>query len=313
MELLKNKPYLLFFLLLWGCQSKYPGFTEKNDNIYIKLHQFGDQKNLVLCDAYESILSIKLRLHRQNKNSFDYWNDYSYQQISAEDLGNKNLGELLCHTKQGDSLSLIFPYNYIKASLIDDYYTDSIVVPDTTMMQMELKVVKLSTKQAVQKELATRFAAGKIDENAYLKTYLYNEGVLGNCLAKHGVFILKTKETSGDTVKYGLDLGINYQGYFLDGTQFDNTYLDSTTLYFQLGKPDQVIQGLSIALGYLKEGEEARVYIPSYLGFGQRGSTDGRVPPNTPIYFDLIVSDVFTPQEIEAMKEEELSSVEKLN
>jgi len=304
MELLKNLLFLFFpiALIIYGCDSKHSGFSKKSDQLYVKLHQFGDTKELTLCDAFESQISIKLRLKRENKQSFDYWNNYSYQKITGEALGNESLGSILCQTKEGDSLSLIFPYSYLKESLLDDYYTDHISIPDTTIMQMELSVLRLDTKKELQDQLTDDFQKGNLEEESYLRKFLYNEGILEKCLFKHGVFIIKTKETTGDTVKYGLDLGINYKGYFLDNKLFDNTYIDSTTLYFQLGKPDQVIKGISIALGYLKEGEEARVYIPSYLGFGKRGSTDGRVPPNTPIYFDLTVSDVYTPLEIELMQ-----------
>lgn len=308
MELLKPKllsarfVFIATVFILAGCTTNpYPNFSNVGDKLYVQLHQFGEEKNLTLCEAYESQISIKLRLKRENKNSFDYWNDYSYQHITAEGLGNELLGEALCRTKQSDSLSLIFPYSYIKESLLDDYYTDNIIVPDTTMMQMEILVLKLDSKIDIREELKNEYTDGILLEDVYLKKYIINEGLEDECMLKHGVFIQKTKTTKGDSAKYGLDLGINYQGYFLDGKQFDNTYIDSTTLYFQLGKPDQVIQGLSIALGYMQEGEEARIYIPSYLGFGARGSTDGRVPPNTPIYFDLIVSDVYTVDEIKEM------------
>lgn len=285
-----------------SCNPRYKDFDNHSEELYIQLHQFGDQKDLTLCAAYESVLSVKLRLKRENAGSFDYWNDYSYQQITDEALGNIILGDFLCKTHQGDSLSLIFPYHYMKESLLDDYFTDEVKIADTTMMQMELKVIELNTKVSKQKQLEEDYRKGKLLEDDFLRKHLQTEGVLEDCMFKHGVYITKTKETSGDTVKYGRDLGVDYKGYFLDGTLFDNTMIDSTTLYFQLGVPDQVIRGISIALGYLKEGEEARVYMPSYLGFGKRGSTDGRVPPNTPIFFDLIVTDVFTPEEIKVLQ-----------
>ncbi len=65
-----------------------------------------------------------------------------------------------------------------------------------------------------------------------------------------------------------------------------------TDLQFTFGRPDQVVEGLQFALSKMRSGDEALVYLPSYLAFGEEGSTGGVVPPKTPVYFRVKVVDV---------------------
>jgi FKBP-type peptidyl-prolyl cis-trans isomerase len=53
----------------------------------------------------------------------------------------------------------------------------------------------------------------------------------------------------------------------------------------------------------LREGEHSCIYMPSELAFGEGGSSTGIVPANTPIYFDVQVLDVKTPEENSTKKE----------
>ena len=106
------------------------------------------------------------------------------------------------------------------------------------------------------------------------------------------------EKKDGEKLKSGTDIAIDYQGYFLDGTEFDNSTLGDATLYFQFGKPEQVIRGFEIVLSKMKEGERVRAYIPSHLAFGSKGSTTGIVKEHTPLYFDLHLKEVYKKENL---------------
>jgi FKBP-type peptidyl-prolyl cis-trans isomerase len=85
---------------------------------------------------------------------------------------------------------------------------------------------------------------------------------------------------SGDTVS------VNYIGAFLDGTIFDSSIARGVPLSFQLGA-SQVIKGFDQGVTGMKVGGRRLVVIPSDLAYGPQGSSNGVIPPNTPLQFQI--------------------------
>ncbi len=80
---------------------------------------------------------------------------------------------------------------------------------------------------------------------------------------------------------------VYYQGRFLDGTVFDEVQPNDPPGSFFLSG---LIQGWQIGIPLIGRGGKIRLYIPSVLGYGTRGS--GRnVPPNTVLIFDIELVD----------------------
>ena len=46
-----------------------------------------------------------------------------------------------------------------------------------------------------------------------------------------------------------------------------------------------MISGVTEALLDMREGDKVRLFIPSYLGYGERGN--GPIPPNADLVFDV--------------------------
>jgi len=73
----------------------------------------------------------------------------------------------------------------------------------------------------------------------------------------------------------------------VNGVMFDDTYIFKDPLEFELGKPDQVIEGFMIGLKQMKVGGQASFVIPSQKAFGEEGSSTGIVPPYTTVVYDV--------------------------
>jgi len=82
-----------------------------------------------------------------------------------------------------------------------------------------------------------------------------------------------------------------YKGYFLDGTLIDYTP-NNWAFEFVLGQEGQLIDGLQLALYKLKKGEKAKIILPSPLAFGEKGSSNGAVPPYTPLVYQIEIVDI---------------------
>merc|ERR1719313_1013969 len=61
----------------------------------------------------------------------------------------------------------------------------------------------------------------------------------------------------------------HYKGTLIDGTQFDSSYDRGSPTTFA---PNQVIKGWTEAMQMMVEGDKWEMYIPSDLGYGDRGS-----------------------------------------
>ena len=75
----------------------------------------------------------------------------------------------------------------------------------------------------------------------------------------------------------------HYHGTLIDGTVFDSSVQRGEPAVFGVS---QVIQGWVEALQLMETGSKWRLFIPSNLAYGQRGS-GGAIEPNSTLIFDV--------------------------
>lgn len=95
---------------------------------------------------------------------------------------------------------------------------------------------------------------------------------------------ITTSKKTGATPKRGETVRVHYKGMLTDGTTFDSSYDRSKPLVFPVGV-GKVIPGWDEGIRLLKVGEKAKLIIPPYLGYGERGN--GPIPPNSILLFDV--------------------------
>lgn len=103
---------------------------------------------------------------------------------------------------------------------------------------------------------------------------------------KHGsgIYYQIIDSGRGSTPVNGSLITVKYIGKLLNNSTFDQS--DSYSNY--LGT---LIEGWQIGIPLIKKGGEIKLIIPSTLGYGCNGS--GRaVPPNSVLYFDIVLKDV---------------------
>jgi len=76
---------------------------------------------------------------------------------------------------------------------------------------------------------------------------------------------------------------VNYRGTLIDGTEFDSSYSRGKPATFGVG---QVIPGWTEALQLMKAGDKWEIYIPSKLGYGERGA-GAKIGPNSALVFEV--------------------------
>jgi FKBP-type peptidyl-prolyl cis-trans isomerase len=105
----------------------------------------------------------------------------------------------------------------------------------------------------------------------------------------------------------GTTVYINYAGYLEDGSLFDSCIEEVAKIYgkfdqnratqngyqpfpFQAGKKDGLIPGFIEGVEQMAIGDKAVIFIPSKLGYGERGA-GGVIPPNANIIFEIELTD----------------------
>ena len=90
------------------------------------------------------------------------------------------------------------------------------------------------------------------------------------------------KPTPVDTVV------VDYVGTLIDGTEFDNSIKRGEPASFPLGG---VIRGWTEILQLMTKGAHWKVYIPSELGYGERGA-GGTIPSNATLIFEITLREI---------------------
>ena len=75
---------------------------------------------------------------------------------------------------------------------------------------------------------------------------------------------------------------VKYKGTLIDGTVFDETPADAEPINFTLNR---VIPGWSEGMQLIGEGGKIQLFIPSDLGYGDRGAQT--IEPNSALVFDV--------------------------
>ncbi len=97
-------------------------------------------------------------------------------------------------------------------------------------------------------------------------------------------------EGTGVSPKAGQLISVHYTGTLEDGQKFDSSVDRDEPLEYTHGV-GMVIQGWEEGLATMKAGGKRRLYIPSHLGYGDRGA--GKIiPANANLIFDVELLEV---------------------
>lgn len=110
-----------------------------------------------------------------------------------------------------------------------------------------------------------------------IQTYLTTNNLTAEKTAS-GLYHIISNEGTGASPAADSNTTIAYEGYFLDGTTFDQ----SDNISFNL---TNLILGFSEGVQLLKEGGSGTFILPSRLAYGTRGQ--GSIQPGDVIVFDI--------------------------
>jgi FKBP-type peptidyl-prolyl cis-trans isomerase FkpA len=145
------------------------------------------------------------------------------------------------------------------------------------------KVKSEVTRKLQQKQMedrAEKAASAKEAGEKFLAENAKREGVKTTA---SGLQYEILQEGTGASPKPTDKVTVHYKGTLIDGTEFDSSYARGQPVTFPLGN---VIPGWTEGLQLLKTGGKAKLYIPSGLGYGERGA-GAKIGPNETLIFEV--------------------------
>ncbi|MEO6289939.1 MAG: FKBP-type peptidyl-prolyl cis-trans isomerase [Ginsengibacter sp.] len=150
-------------------------------------------------------------------------------------------------------------------------------------------------------------------DDKILSDYLTKNNITATKTAK-GTFVEIQNPGTGTPVEPGKAITVDYKGMTLDGKVFDESYDSSgksvKPFTFVVGQRG-AIEGWPDGLVYFKEGGKGRLFIPSSLAYGARGSGPS-IPANTPLIFEVSVLKVNSAEEYQNKMMEQQKMMQQL-
>ena len=279
---------MIFGVLFTSCQNEknnaYAGFEKTESGLYYKFHNqnVGDTPELM------ELIDLQIACFINDSSVIIPNNRMIMQMI--EPLFAGDIYDGIKMMSVGDSASFIvrtdstfmtlfqlptLPTEFSKTDVmrfdikLNDFYPES----EFANKQMEYmkKTYKNETENA-ENEL-----------NKYLK-----ENKLNPIRTESGLYYLQTKSGNGENPQVGTQVKVHYTGKLLDGTVFESSISRNEPIQFDLGL-GQVIPGWDEGIRLMSKGEKGILFIPYYLGYGDRGA--GAIPPFATLIFDVELVD----------------------
>ena len=292
MKLMKNTLMLLAMLLLANVMlaqtgkglDSYSSYQKTKNGLYYKFYTRGEGTQPQIADLMEVNLSCTVNDTVVILPSMEN----TMQMVASQFAGDLFEGLAMMHV--GDSASFIVNIDstFIKLfgqpALPEEFNS-------TDVMRFEVRLndcfpeseYPLRFNAKLKKETEKRVAQMKADYSdetniaaQQLAEYLANNKIKAEP-TKSGLYYVGTQEGNGERPAVGQQVTVHYIGKLLDGTVFDSSYDRGEPIVITIGV-GQVIPGWDEGILLMSKGEKGVLYIPYYLGYGDRGAGDDITP-----------------------------------
>ncbi len=123
-----------------------------------------------------------------------------------------------------------------------------------------------------------------VDRSEELLQQYFMENNISPQKTASGLYYVIKEEGSAEKPTRSSIVTVHYTGYFLDGNIFDSSVQRGTPLEISLRN---VIPAWREGIPLFGIGGNGTLFVPAELGYGATGTTNGSIPPNTPLVFEV--------------------------
>lgn len=159
-------------------------------------------------------------------------------------------------------------------------FSDGLEDKESALTDEQLKETQAKIQTLLQKRQAELLEEQKAKGVAYLAANAKKEGIK---TLEGGIQYKVLESGKGESPELTDTVKVHYTGKLIDGKVFDSSVQRGEPATFRVG---QVIQGWQTALQEMKVGDKWMIYIPSDLGYGERGA-GGDIGPHQVLIFEV--------------------------
>ncbi len=152
--------------------------------------------------------------------------------------------------------------------------------PKGSKMRIDVRLNKVLTPREYKSYINQNEKAEVIDEDTQIRMYMANNQISA-APDENGLYFISFVDGSGKQPQPGDSVEVSYLVRSLSGELFDQS---DKGYKFKMGD-SIMVAGWNLGIAKMKEDGKARFIIPSKLGYGTSGN--GKVPPGTPLVFDI--------------------------
>jgi FKBP-type peptidyl-prolyl cis-trans isomerase len=290
-----SKALFIFIICvaLFSCKKTVKtvgGFTLNDDNIYVRYCEISDEDETPEKNDW---LLLNVNYKTQNDSVFftsrhHSWNGYFFK---FGETKNKPLLKFMEKMAVGDSAQIMLNPVIFFNEIFDSGSPDFVAGDSIVKIEMKLMAIMEGDEKLVYEESKRLECGRKKDKERQTIQEYANKKFKQFVSINDQLIYKKTKYTNDSLVKKGKQVSVRFRGFFLDDFLFDHSCYEKP-FDFTYGSEGQLLPGLQIVLKEMREGEVAKIILPSQLAFGEEGSSNGFIPPHTPLVYEIEVLNV---------------------
>ena len=211
--------------------------------------------------------------------------------LLAEPAFKTDFMEGIAMMHRGDSASFIvnidstFKYVFRVPELPSEFNSSDV-------MRFDVKVNDFYPESEYVKKMVEsmkmRYPEETEKADAEMQLYFAENDIVAEPTAS-GLYYVMTQEGNGEMPVAGANVKVHYTGMLLDGNVFDSSIERGEPIEVPIGM-GYVIPGWDEGIMMMSKGEQGVLYIPYYLGYGDRGAGPD-IPPFSNLIFELELID----------------------
>jgi FKBP-type peptidyl-prolyl cis-trans isomerase len=253
--------------------------TTPNGVLYKFIKKFPNNRKVKLGDIVNFSIAIyngkDSLLQKSLDNQINWQNKYSESERRTTPL------EVFGLLQEKDSVEVLIPLDSMRK------YSPTALPTFINVgqyLKYYIKVSKVRSNEEIQKEKEGKIAKLKIEETKNIQQYLKKNKLVAKALPS-GLHIVVTQKGTGAIPQKGQKIVAHYTGTLLDGKKFDSSVDRGQPFEFTVGV-GQVIKGWDEGFMQMSVGTKAKLIIPSFMAYGERGA-GADIPPNSILVFDV--------------------------
>ncbi len=285
--------YLVVIILLLSpiffiCScSEYGDFKKADSGLLYRIVESPNTNGLQpkIGDILELKYSYKLENGKEFFNSENGGRRYLKKLEKPSHVGG-SFEDGLAMLREGDSaIFKISAENFLLFS--EKYGRLPQGVNGTDNFIIKVRFVDIMDEREQEEYVAESYHVSEEQELEILANFLANANIKQEP-TKSGMYIIENKEGSGELIKAGNKVTLNYTLTLVDGEMIETT-LGNLPMTFVYGR-DVMIDGWDEGIAKMKKGSVAKLVIPSKLAYGEEGK--GKIMPYSTLIFDIEILDV---------------------